>query len=158
MKLTNYDKEIILRGITRDLPEIDDSAAIQAALVKAMSPACRKLYNTAPSALRTIYKTNYQVFQPKHSHNYIAGDADEVTALAPFLAKREARSATLRKVDAAVKACNTLKQLLERLPEFSRYAPAEVTKAKNELVVVNAVAELSKLGWPSGQKDKAKAQ
>jgi hypothetical protein len=58
----------------------------------------------------------------------------------------------MNKVSAAIHACTTLKQLQERLPEFVRYAPQELTKSTNALVVQNPAAELKALGWPVGGK------
>ena len=152
MKLTKYDKDTMLSAIKRDLPEIDDREAIQAALEKAMSPLCRKLYKLTPGAVRVKYVASYDFFQAGYSHEYYVGDADFKTVLEPFKAKKRARGETLNKVSAALEACTTLKQLQERLPEFVKYAPAEVTKSTNTLVVQSPVNELKALGWPVGAK------
>ena len=152
MKLTKYDKSTMLSAIKRDLPEIDDREAIQAALEKAMSPLCRKLYKLTPGAVSIKYAASYDFFQGNCSHEYYVGDADFKTVLEPFKAKKRAREATLDKVSAALGACTTLKQLQERLPEFVKYAPVELTKSTNALVVQSPINELKALGWPVGAK------
>jgi hypothetical protein len=152
MKLTKYDKDVMISAIRRDLPEIDDSAAIQAALVKAMSPLCRKLYNQTPGALSTSHVYSNHFFQGGRGRSYYIGDADFDAVTKPFREKVKQREATMGKVSAAIHACTTLKQLQERLPEFVRYAPQELTKSTNALVVQNPAAELKALGWPVGAK------
>jgi len=152
MKLTKYDKETIINGVIRDFPEINDSEAIQAALVKGMSVLCRKLYKVTPTALAKIHLRGSEVHQRAYGRDYFVGDADLATTLKPFKDKRQERKLTVDKVNQAVNACSTLAQLLERLPEFARYAPAEVVKPKNEVAVINVVADLKKQGWPVGAK------
>jgi hypothetical protein len=152
MKLTNYDKDVMISAIKRDLPEVDDSTAIQAALEKAMSPLCRKLYKLTPGALNTQHAYSNHFFQGGSSRTYYVGDADFDAVTKPFRDKCKQREATMSKVSAAIHACTTLKQLQERLPEFVRYAPQELTKITNALVVQNPAAELKALGWPVGVK------
>jgi hypothetical protein len=152
MKLTNYDKSTMVSAIKRDLPEIDDSTAIQAELVKAMSPLCRKLYKQTPDAVNTKGSYSCHFFQGGRSRTYYVGDADFDAVTKPFREKVKQREATMSKVSAAIHACTTLKQLQERLPEFVRYAPQELTKSTNALVVQNPAAELKALGWPVGAK------
>jgi hypothetical protein len=152
MKLTKYDKDVMISAIERDLPEIDDSEAIQAALEKAMSPLCRKLYKLTPKALKTSYAYSNHFLQGGSGREYYVGDADFDAATEPFKDKCKQREATRSKVSAAIHACTTLKQLQERLPEFVRYAPVELTKSANALVVQSPVNELKALGWPVGAK------
>jgi hypothetical protein len=152
MKLTKYDKDVMVSAIKRDLPEIDDSSAIQAALEKAMSPLCRKLYKLTPGALHTSHIYSHHFLQGGRSREYYVGDADFDAVTKPFRDKCKQREATMSKVSAAIHACTTLKQLQERLPEFVRYAPQELTKITNALVVQNPAAELKALGWPVGAK------
>jgi hypothetical protein len=152
MKLTNYDKDVMISAIKRDLPEVDDSTAIQAALEKAMSPLCRKLYKLTPGALNTQHAYSNHFFQGGSIREYYVGDADFDAATKPFKDKCKQREATMSKVSAAIRACTTLNQLQERLPEFVRYAPQELTKITNALVVQNPAAELKALGWPVGVK------
>ena len=155
MKLTKYDLDIIMRGIKADMPEIDDKEAIQAALVKAMSPTCRKLYKTAPMALATHYQTSSGVFLGGFwSHNFVKGDADAEEVLKPFQAKRKARETALQTARTAVAGCSTVKQLTDRYPEFAKYAPTQMAKGTFALVVTDPIPALTKEGWPTTKKSK----
>lgn len=157
MKLTSNDRDIIIRGIKADLPEIDDREAIQAAFVKAMSPLCRKLYKVTPGALATYYENSFGVFLSGYgSHTWVRGDADAKAVLEPFKAKKRAREAALQAARTAVAGCNTVKQLTERYPEFAKYGPREAVKGTFALVVTDPIPALTKEGWPTTKKPKSK--
>jgi hypothetical protein len=117
-----------------------------------MSPLCRKLYKLTPGALKTSHTYSNYFLQGGSCCEYYIGDADFAAVTKPFRDKCIQREATMSKVSAAIQACTTLKQLQERLPEFVKYAPAEVTKSTNALVVQSPVNELKALGWPVGAK------
>ena len=157
MKLNKYDREAIVRAIMNDVPKPDKAkrrAAIQAAVVKLMTPECRKVFTRTPEALAEFYAgdlTNTDYYATK---NIVIGDApkDQVRAiLQPYKDEDAARFDAQTKLSSAVHACSTLKQLTDRLPEFTKYFPVESTPAKNLPALANVVADLSKLGWPKGQ-------
>ena len=156
MKLTNYDREAIVRAIMLDVPKIDKEkrgVAIQAAIVKAMSPECRKLYNKAPDALRTHFVGD--LISEYGRREVVRGDVLDSTVkeiLAPYHAEDRALYETRIKLAAAIKACTTLKGLQTRLPEFKKYFPNQDPKSTNLPAIANVVADLSKLGWPKGSK------
>ncbi len=140
-----------------DVPKPDKAkrrADLQAAIVKAMSPEARKLYNKTPSALRTyhfgeiIYTGNWS------SRDLVIGDvnSETLTALAkPYEDEDEAISAARCKLQGAIEGCTTRKALMTRLPEFEKYYPAEeAPMSKNLPALANVIADLSKLGWPKG--------
>ena len=154
MRLNTYIKSSIIRAIMNDVPQPDKEKRrvdLQAALVKAMSPEARKLYNKTPSALRThhfgdcIYTGSYG------SRDLVTGDVNQETLNAltkPYTAEDEARRDAKAKITAIVEGCSTLKQLQTLLPEFKQYMPTESAPTKNLPAVANVVADLSKLGWP----------
>jgi len=159
MKLNKYQKQAIVSSIMADVPKVDKDkrrAAVQAEVVKLMSPAVRKIYNTIPSALRKqhigdlIYNgTNW------NERDIIAGDVAEKDIKAicePYKAEDETRYKAERSLAGVVEACATLKQLKERLPEFTKYYPTEEAPTANLPALANVVADLSKLGWPKGAK------
>ena len=153
MRLTKNDHDTILRGIKADMPEIDDKGAIQAALVKAMSPTCRKLYKVTPLALATHYQNSSGVFLGGlWSHDFVKGDADAAAVLKPFQEKKNAREAALRAARTAVAGCSTVKQLTDRYPEFAKYAPMQAVKGTFALVVTDPIPALTKEGWPTTKK------
>ena len=154
MKLTKYEKDAIIRAIVQDVPAIDKAKRrtnLQAALVKAMSPEARKLYNRTPSALRTHHFGDVIYTGAYVSRELIVGDVSkEVIAdlVKPYETEDNAHADTKRKLNAAINSCNTLAQLKKLLPEFISYFPSETEPTKNLPAVANMVADLSKLGWP----------
>lgn len=157
MRLDKYAKQSIVRAIMNDVPEPDKAKrreVVQAAIVKAMSPEARKLYNKTPSALRTHHVGDV-LYDGRSwgTRDIIAGDVNSETIdelLKPYKDEDDARAVTKRKLTAIVEGCSTLKQLQTLLPEFKQYMPTEAAPTKNLPAVANMVADLSKLGWPKG--------
>ena len=156
MKLTKYDKQAIVRAIMMDVPKPDKTKrkdAIQAAVVKAMSPECRKLYNKTPDALIRYYVGG--IIEEWSQREIIRGDVSEgiIKALIkPYIDEEDARTKAESDLHNAVQACTTLKMLETRLPEFKKYFPTVEAPTKNLPALANVVAGLSKLGWPKGVK------
>ncbi len=155
MRITKWDKAAIVKAIMADVPMPDKNkrrTELQAEIVKAMSPECRKVYKSMPDALRThnvgelIYNdTNY------NSRYIVLGDVKEAK-LKELCAKYEEQDHVIRKAKnaakSAIEACSTLKQLNDRLPEFKKYFPTQEKPVANLPALVNVVADLTKLGWP----------
>jgi len=154
MRLTKYDKQAIVRAIMADVPKPDKekrAPLLQAAIVKAMSPDVRKVYNKTPKALRTKYVGS--LINDYGQRDMVVGDVDASTLadlMKPYEDEDKARSEAEYKLKAAVEACGTLKQLEARLPEFKKYFPTAEAPATNLPALANVVADLSKLGWPKG--------
>lgn len=155
MKLTKSQKEAIIRAIVHDIPKPDVTkrhAQVQAAIVKAMSPECRKVYNKTPSALSGEH-TGPLTYDgcTWETRTVVVGDCPKKTfneIIKKYEDEDEAIKAAHRKVELAVNACSTLKQLETLLPEFKKYFPTEAQPTKNLPAVANLVADLTKLGWP----------
>ena len=159
MKLNKYQKEGIVRAIMNDVPTPDKTkrhAAIQAAIVKAMSPECRKIYNRKPSALAKQYLGDISYDGVNwHTRDVVIGDVPEVNVEAIIKPYRDADDAYYtagKRLHAAVDGCSTLNALKKAFPEFERYLPTEAQPTKNLPALANVVADLSKLGWPKGAK------
>lgn len=156
MRLTKYDKQAIVRAIMLDVPKPDRNKRgpeLQAAIVKAMSPECRKLYNKTPSALRTKWMGS--IMSDYGARDLVQGDVNDSIIedlTAKYQAEDKARKDAEYKLSSAVEACATLKQLEARLPEFKKYFPTVDKPAANLPALANVVADLSKLGWPKGVK------
>lgn len=162
MRISKWDKEAIVKAIMHDVPKPDKKKRkdeLQAAIVKAMSPEARKLYNRTPSALRTyhlgdiIYDGNWS------SRDVIVGDVtnsmvDEMTK--KYIDEDNAVVTARRSLKGAIEACTTLKQLNDRLPEFKKYFPTEEKPTANLPALANIVADLSKLGWPKDKQGEKK--
>ena len=164
MKLTKLHKEAIVRAIMNDVPKPDKSkrhAAVQAALVKAMSADCRKLYKAKPDIFTTTHTGDLTYDGCNWSlRHVVVGDAPKET-LETLLETYRVEDRTY--VDAknnlacAIMSCSTLKALETTFPEFKKYFPTEAQPTKNLPALANVVADLSKLGWPKGTKEKANA-
>ena len=84
MKLTKYQKEAFVRAVMQDVPNPRGPALekeVQDALVKAMSPLCRKLYKQCPNALTNKSSSRFSARSYKH---YIVGDANFEEVTKPF--------------------------------------------------------------------------
>jgi hypothetical protein len=155
MKLTKYDKMAIVKAIMADVPKPDKAkrrAEIQAALVKAMNPAVRKVFKEFPGALLTSHVGDLTYDGSWDSRTFVVGDVTNKvleTILQPYKDEDDAVYAAHNKLRNAIDSCNTRKALMDRLPEFEKYFPAEsATPSKNLPALANVVADLSKLGWP----------
>jgi hypothetical protein len=156
MKIDKFTRLSIVRAIMADVPKPDKAkrrADLQAAIVKAMSPAVRKVFKECPGALKTHYFGD-MLYDSLHwaSRDLVIGDVtkeklDELTK--PYEDEDEARRVAQCKLQGVIESCTTRKQLMDRLPEFEKYYPAEGTPvSKNLPALANVVADLSKLGWP----------
>ena len=159
MNLNKYTKAAIVRSIMADVPAPDKTkrhAAVQEAIVKAMSPECRKLYKKTPGALIRHYVggTTYDG-STYETHEVIKGDVPTSTIdaiLKPYIDEDEAYYKARVQLKAAVEGCRTLGALKKAFPEFEKYLPTEAQPTKNLPALANVVADLSKLGWPKDAK------
>lgn len=145
MKLTQYQKDAIVRSIWAEVPNPSTEQLrdeIQKAAVKAMSVPCRNLYKKSEMAIRKY--TTHSV--SRESITFTCGDADTKVVLQPFVEAASARYAAETKLRAAIKACTTRKQFIDRFPEFSAHAPSEHGVCGTLPAVSNVVADLVKLG------------
>ena len=155
MKLTKLTKDAIILSIMNDVPKPDRSkrhAEVQGALLKAMSPECRKVFNKTPQVFVTEYTGGYTYDGVRYGTRYVClGDAPKAELeKAALLYKNEddARDKANAQLEAAINGCTTLKQLEALLPEFKKYYPTENQPTKNLPALANVVADLTKLGWP----------
>ena len=151
MKLTTYDREAFVRAVMNDTPEkpyVQLKEEIQAALVKAMSPECRKVFRKSAKALRTEYFGDLHFREG--GARFVVGDAEYRDVLKPFQDVYQLRLETKNQLAAVIRGCTTLKQAKDRLPEFTKYLPTErgASGIANLPAITNVVADLVKLGWP----------
>lgn len=155
MKLNKYTKEAIVRAIMNDVPKPDKTkrhAAVQAALVKIMSPECRKVYNKTPKALVTHHlgDTTYDGCN-WDTREVVLGDVPKANLdaiLKPYVDEDEAYRTAHWQLKNAIEGCSTLNAIKKAFPEFDKYLPTEAQPTKNLPALANVVADLSKLGWP----------
>lgn len=147
MKLTNYLRSAFIRAVMDDVPDPRSEALedeVQAALVKAMSPLCRKLYKQNPRALAREGNSSFSNRRHKY---YTVGDANFEETVKPFMAKIEAWKTAKANLETVVNGCTTLKQLKTALPELEKYMPRENAPTANLPAVTNVVPALVALGW-----------
>lgn len=148
MKLNQYQKDAVVAAIFQDVPtpnrdEIE--SAIQAEIVKGMSPDVRRVYRKAPNALARG-ESHCGIFD-RRSVRFIVGDADEKSIIAPWQEQRKKYDDAKNALRNVINACSTLKQLQDRLPEFAAYFPTEDKPTPNLPAIANMVTTMMQLGW-----------
>lgn len=171
MRLTNTIRDAFVRAAMQDVPEVDYSESIRkaavAAAVKALPPAVRKVYDDEKT--RPYLETTYlrygmtSVSVPGRDARWNEDDsqlpritkADDaaLNALAGSAKEQEStRNELERKLRSAAYAVTTRAALVEMLPEFEKYLPADEAAANRTLpVIANIVADFTKAGWPKGK-------
>ena len=155
MRITKWDKQAIVKAIMADVPKIDKDKRrkeMQEAVVKLMTPECRKVYKSMPDALRTYHAGNLLYNGLNYgSREIVRGDVSD-KEIKNLEAKYQAEDKKIHEAECslkgAIEACSTLKQLNERLPEFKKYFPTEEKPVANLPALANVVSDLTKLGWP----------
>lgn len=148
MKLNQYQKDEIVAAIFQDVPtpnSDDIESAIQAEIVKAMSPDVRRVYKNTPNALAKG-DSHCGIFD-RRSVRFVVGDADEKPIIAPWVSARKKYDEAKLSLHQAINACTTLKQLQDRLPEFAAYFPSEDKPTPNLPAIANLMTTMMQLGW-----------
>lgn len=154
-RLTNYDRDVIVRAIFGDIPDPDDDAiakGAQASLLKAMAPEVRRLYTKRPKALAV--ESPDDVFHRRHVYLVVADltDDEKDAALAPWREARQKYKEARSQLRAVVYSCRTHADFERKLPEFVAYLPKDDVATPNLPAVTNLVADLVKLGWKGAAK------
>lgn len=164
MKLTNDDRAAFVRAVMDDVPEVDYRERATKIILDDVVPrlpakviACWKDKETRGFIVcnRGVHTPAGVVYAPpfegplSESAQKALGDLKK-----PHDLQVSGRRKLKSEVAALIKACSTLKQAQERLPEFAKYLPAERSPAPSlsPLVAANTVADLTKAGWPKGRK------
>jgi hypothetical protein len=167
MKLTNTIRDAFVRAAMADVPKID----YQEKTIKVvMDDAVSQL----PPKVRAIYKDKELsrfifVYGKYFGNSYVSvpcGDkgfkltADAAAKVAEIKESDEAQDKNQKelsqKLHAVAYACSTRKALVDALPEFEKYLPADEAAACRTLpVIANVVSDFVKAGWPKGAKKPA---
>lgn len=163
MKLTNNLREAFIRAAMDDVPHVDYSEQIQSVAQKAAAALLplkvRALWadNTLRPYVATVYFRGAMLPGTNADDNKIRAAAEVVVA--PLIKAREAQEAArkdlARKLRAVAYSVTTRAALVEALPEFEKYLPADERTA-NLPAIANVVAEFVAAGWPKGKKPATK--
>lgn len=168
MKLTNTIRDAFVRSAMNDVPSVDYAEQIRAATLAAV-------LNVLPKAVQTMYKDEKTRLYLKHRYATLSGrvsvavpwgdewgnDAhiraaigkDDLANLDALGSAMKSQEETRRTLQDKLKGCaysvTTRKALVNLLPEFEKYLPADEPAALRTLpVVANVVADFVKAGWP----------
>lgn len=168
MRLTQYMRTAFIKAVMDDVPCVDYEA--QAAKVM-MEYAASKL----PPKVKAVWNDNATrgyidvkwarccgfnadvpdgAVPPEDSATY-----RELERLRKLKSQQdETRSALRNKLRAAAYSVTTSKALIDLLPEFKKYIPADAQPPDRTVpVVANLVADLVAAGWPKDKKPTLKA-
>lgn len=171
MKLTKLIREAFVRSAMNDVPKGEDYEAQAHKLI--VEDSIEKL----PAKVRALardkdlqhfLRTNNQwlydvsfgsltVFCGR-GDSYAMSDAVKAQVLGLDEKKKaedQARSELRQKLMGVAMSCTTRKALVDMLPEFEKYLPAdEAAACRTVPVIANLVADFSKAGWPATKETK----
>ena len=164
MKLTNSIRDAFVRAAMNDVPSVDYVEQYRKVMiddgVAQLPPAVRKLWDNKATRdyVNLVHVGRYGEFSvcvPGLSDHKVSTAAAEMGAA--LKAQSEAQDATRKslrsKLEQAANSVSTRKALVDMLPEFEKYLPADEAAANRSVpVIANLVADFSKAGWPKGKK------
>jgi hypothetical protein len=174
MRLTNFLRDAFVRAAMADVPRIDyqqQAHDYARSVIKARFKEAFPDLDYEKAAQSGWFRDTY-ISLPYHINNIsspvscgsgmLSSDPVVWKKLEEFSALRqeeESKIDALRaKLHTVAASCTTRKQLLEALPEFKEYLPAEEAKAaKNLPAVANILSDFVKAGWPKNQPKMPKA-
>lgn len=174
MRLTNFLREAFVRAAMADVPKIDYQEQAHKYARDVIKAKFKEAFPDLPPVTQTQakwFKDSYislpynicNINVPFSAGSDMLSKDEKVWAkLEEFsrlhAAENKNRDALRSKLEAVAAACTTRKQLLEALPEFEAYMPAEEAKAaKNLPAVANVLSDFVKAGWPKNQPKMPKA-
>ena len=164
MRLTKTIREAFVRAAMADVPQHDYQAEIHKLLqddaisklppkVKAIADDkdLRHFLKTESHYINGYQCSNVRVMHPEYTRSPKVNE--KVEALLVEFAEQNARNNALRtKLAATADAVTTRKALVDLLPEFEKYLPADEAKAVASLpAVANVLSDFVKAGWPKNQ-------
>jgi hypothetical protein len=168
MRLTNYIRDAFVRAALADVPQVDYEEALRSAVVKdavaQLPPKVRSVYTDANTRhfleCTTWYPRNEtgrrrvdvsaMIPWPDDSFKLSeAGQAKVDEIIARLKGQQDAHESLERQLRAVAYSVQTRKALVEALPEFEKYLPADDAAALRTVpAIANVVAEFMKAGWP----------
>lgn len=164
MRLTNYIRDSFVANALNDVPSIDYCEQTRDR-INVLAKAARKAAKLPESEIAR-YDDNY--LHMGRNSMYVAGllksEIEQIqkdTILLELNAKdaeqTAARDALCNKLAAVANSVTTRKALVELLPEFEKYLPAEEAKASNLPAISNMMGDFIRAGWPKAKQGAVKA-
>lgn len=167
MRLTNFLRDAFINAAMQDVPKIqyqEQAEKIARDFLKAEFTRVFPKIDMNGEAHAWLEKCSVKmphslnnIYGVSPTWQYIQEKSPEVWAqlenISTLYREQAAKRSTLKdRLSAVAYACTTRKQLLEALPEFEAYLPAEEAKAaKNLPAVANVLSDFVKAGWPKNQ-------
>lgn len=167
-RLTARLREAFVLSVMNDVPEVDYVGQVrkfvQERVCERMPPSVFAVYDN--KTLRHLL-SNDTFFLPVgglgvsvyclrllDSNPLTAEDKDEVRRLSDARAdQRKSRRATRERLSQLIAGFTTIESAAKALPELAKYLPTPAPKPTPNLpAVTGIIADLSKLGWPKGEK------
>lgn len=167
-RLTKTTRDAFVAAVMADVPSVDYVAKVRKFLEEAIyerlpdkvrhvydDPLTRPFLKSSSWWIRGLDQSLYL-----YCHDVLSDGAlpDDVRGtlqnlVTDFLRQKEARKKMRDKLSGLIAGYSTVAAAAKGLPELEKYLPApEPKKTPNLPAVSNVVADLSKLGWPKGEK------
>jgi hypothetical protein len=164
MRLTKVIRDAFVRAAMADVPKEDYEAKIHKLIqddaiaqlppkIKAIAQdkELRHFLKTETHYIPGYWISNVRVMHPDYERSLNANTQVE-TLLVEAANQMEQMNALKTKLQAAADAVTTRKALVDLLPEFEKYLPADEAKAVATLpAVANVLSDFVKAGWPKNQ-------
>lgn len=171
MRLTNTLRKAFVRAVMDDVPSTDYQEQARDLMTRAaeenLPPALKRAMVIDPSIRDWIESRYHHVGKFPLSGMYLLGtrealdrlDKDEalqqkLQTLSDALAEQnKCRNQLQEKIEGIAASCTSRKQLLEALPEFEKYLPAQTAASSRSVpALANLLADLTAAGWPKQDK------
>jgi hypothetical protein len=164
MRLTQSIRQAFVHSAMNDVPSIDYKEQIRTR-INELAKKYRKAAGL-PEAELQRYVDSY--LYPRVGSMHVTGllasekeaiekDSDLGKLIVKSTAQTETRDKLEQKLTGIANSVNTSKALIELLPEFEKYLPAEAAKASNLPAISNMVGDFIRAGWPKNKATTATA-
>lgn len=165
MKLTNSIRYAFVRSAINDVPQTDYTEKMRDLIYKdfvnQLPTAVRKIWDKESTCgyIQTTFRTFLcvSVTIPAMRNSECKLTIEAQKKLAELDAKSKAQDRAIRELKSKLRSvaysCTTRKKLVELLPEFEKYLPADKRQAAKVMLpaVANVVADFTKAGWPKNK-------
>ena len=171
MRLTNTLLKAFVRAVMDYVPSTDYQEQAIELLSKAaeenLPPALKRAISIDPSVRDWIESRYHHVGKFPLSGTYLLGTREaldqlgkdealqqKLQTLSDALAEQnKCRNQLQAKIEGIAASCTSRKQLLEALPEFEKYLPAQTSvNSRSVPALANLLADLTAAGWPKQGK------